>query len=199
MRWGESLLLLPLVACAAGRGRSGSVGPGVSAGGPAALAAPAEPPSEIARASLGALSAAKWRLSNGLEVILMPDPSATSVSYMTWFKVGSRNEDEAAGQTGLAHLFEHLMFTQTKAGADGAFDRALEEVGGSANAMTYYDFTAYHDDLPPERAGPGGPAGGRSDVEPRSEAQAGRDGTRRGRSRRGWRRWKTASTACSTS
>jgi len=68
---------------------------------------------------------------------------------MTWFKVGSRNEDEAAGQTGLAHLFEHLMFTQTKAGADGAFDRALEEVGGSANAMTYYDFTAYHDDLPP--------------------------------------------------
>ncbi len=149
MRWGESLLLLPLVACAAGRGRSGSVGPGVSTGSQPALAAPTEPPSEIARASLGALSATKWRLSNGLEVILMPDPSATSVSYMTWFKVGSRNEDEAAGQTGLAHLFEHLMFTQTKAGADGAFDRALEEVGGSANAMTYYDFTAYHDDLPP--------------------------------------------------
>src|SRR6185436_13879044 len=79
-----------------------------------------------------------------------PDPSATAVAYMTWFRVGSRHENEAAGETGLAHLFEHLMFTQTKGSADGAFDKAMEEVGGGANAMTYYDFTAYTDDLPPD-------------------------------------------------
>ena len=69
---------------------------------------------EVASASLGALAARKWRLPNGLEVVLVPDPQATSVSYTTWFRVGSRNENEPRGETGLAHLFEHLMFTQTK-------------------------------------------------------------------------------------
>jgi zinc protease len=68
---------------------------------------------------------------------------------MTWFRVGSRNEDAAAGETGLAHLFEHLMFTQTKNAAPNAFDTQMEAVGGSSNAMTYYDFTAYVDDIPP--------------------------------------------------
>ena len=104
----------------------------------------------VATATLGALTATKWRLGNGLELILLPDPAATSISYMTWFRVGSRHEDEPAGQTGLAHLFEHLMFTQTRNQKAGAFDAFIEEAGGSANAMTYYDFTAYMDDVPPE-------------------------------------------------
>jgi zinc protease len=123
-----------------------------AAGGAAATPAAAgggAPPREVARAALGPLSAAKWRLPNGLEVVLMPDPAATSVSYMTWFRVGSRNENEPAGETGLAHLFEHLMFTQTKGRQPGDFDHAIEAVGGSANAMTYYDFTAYIDNVPP--------------------------------------------------
>ncbi len=99
---------------------------------------------------MGSLTVSKWRLGNGLEVILAPDPGATSISYMTWFKVGSRNENEPAGETGLAHLFEHLMFTQTKgATVAGELDQKLEEVGGNINAMTYYDFTAYIDNLPP--------------------------------------------------
>src|SRR3954468_7840198 len=106
-------------------------------------------PHEVARAPLGTLSASKWRFDNGLTAVLMPDATATSVAYTTWFRVGSRDEDEAAGQTGLAHLFEHLMFTQTKGQAPGAFDRAIEAVGGSSNAMTYYDFTAYIDNVPP--------------------------------------------------
>src|SRR3954447_10366086 len=104
----------------------------------------------LGRAALGSLSVAKWRLDNGLEVILAPDPSARSVSYTTWFRVGSRHENAAAGETGLAHLFEHLMFTQTKgATQEGEFDRRMEEMGGNANAMTSLDFTAYTDDLPP--------------------------------------------------
>ncbi len=107
------------------------------------------PPLEIARAPMGALTATKWRFENGLEAVLLPDPNASSLTYMTWFRVGSRNEDAAAGETGLAHLFEHLMFTQTKSAAANAFDLAIEEAGGSSNAMTYYDFTAYVDDLPP--------------------------------------------------
>jgi zinc protease len=108
------------------------------------------PPTLVSEASLGALAIKKWRLPNGLEVVLMPDPAATSVAYMTWFRVGSRHENAAAGETGLAHLFEHLMFTQTRAAkAPGEFDRRMEQAGASTNAMTYYDFTAYIDELPP--------------------------------------------------
>ncbi len=144
-------------ACAAAKGTaSGGVAPArataaskiqprVASSSPASSA-----PVEVARAALGPLSVAKHRLPNGLEVVLLPDPTATSISYMTWFRVGSRDEDEAAGETGLAHLFEHLMFTQTKAHDVGDFDRTIESVGGSSNAMTYYDFTAYVDDVPPD-------------------------------------------------
>jgi len=148
-------LALPGLACAAARGRGGSgtsPPPSPRASAPTAGDGGAsEPPAsfvEVTSASLGGLTARKWRLGNGLEVVLLPDPQATNVSYTTWFRVGSRDEDESAGSTGLAHLFEHLMFTQTKSMAADEFDRAIEAAGGNANAMTYYDFTAYVDDLP---------------------------------------------------
>jgi zinc protease len=146
---------LAALACAAAA-RAGGVP--ARAPSPTAAAAPgatptaaaaAAAPELVTRASLGGLAASKWRLGNGLELVLLPDPSATSVSYMTWFRVGSRNENEAAGETGLAHLFEHLMFTQTRDHDLGEFDHAMEAAGANANAMTYYDFTAYVDDLPP--------------------------------------------------
>ncbi|HXT96133.1 MAG TPA: pitrilysin family protein [Polyangia bacterium] len=141
-----ALSVLALLGCAAAATRRGA--PTVTGrGGGTTGAAP--PATEIARAALGTLTVSKWRLPNGLEVVLLPDPRATSVSYMTWFRVGSRNEDEAAGETGLAHLFEHLMFTQTKNAEANAFDSKMDAVGGSTNAMTYYDFTAYVDDIPP--------------------------------------------------
>src|SRR5215471_10629343 len=111
--------------------------------------AAASPPVLVSRAPLGTMTVSKYRLGNGLEVILAPDPGATSVAYTTWFRVGSRNEDAAAGETGLAHLFEHLMFTQTKGSEANAFDSKMDAVGGSNNAMTYYDFTVYVDDIPP--------------------------------------------------
>jgi zinc protease len=145
------LMAIPLLglSCAsltrrsAGGGAAGARTPGGGGGGGADSAV------EVSSAAIGSLTATKWRLTNGLEVILMPDPAATSVSYMTWFRVGSRNEDEAAGETGLAHLFEHLMFAQTKSHAVGEFDRSMEAVGGTTNAMTDFDFTAYVDNLPP--------------------------------------------------
>ncbi len=143
-----SAMLVLGCAAAAGR-RTGTTPspPGAPTGGGGEV--PRDGLKEIARAPLGALSLSKWRLDNGLEVILLPDPHATAVSYMTWFRVGSRNEDAAAGETGLAHLFEHLMFMQTKNAPPNAFDTQMEAVGGSSNAMTYYDFTAYVDDVPP--------------------------------------------------
>lgn len=144
------LLAIPLLGCAVAKGRGGANGGAPRLSGEGPVVAPDDRVREVARAALGALTATKWRLENGLEILLVPDPAATSISYTTWFRVGSRNEDEAKGETGLAHLFEHLMFTQTKTTPADAFDRAMEEAGGSANAMTSFDYTAYVDDLPPE-------------------------------------------------
>lgn len=107
-------------------------------------------PTRLDEASAGALRFTKWKLPNGLQILLAPDPNARAVAYTTWYRVGSRHEDEPAGETGLAHLFEHLMFTQTEsAEGDGDFDRQMESSGGSSNAMTDVDFTAYVNVLPP--------------------------------------------------
>jgi len=86
------------------------------------------------------------QLENGLKVILLRDPAAPVFAYQTWFAVGSRHERE--GTTGIAHLFEHLMFNQTESLAPGEFDRKLEAVGGETNAATWVDWTYYRDNLP---------------------------------------------------
>jgi zinc protease len=91
----------------------------------------------------------RWRLGNGLTVLTLVDSSAPIVSYHTWFNVGSRHEQPP--KTGLAHLFEHLMFNETEHLAAGAFDRKLEENGAESNAATWVDWTYYHESLPGER------------------------------------------------
>ncbi|MDB4967434.1 MAG: processing peptidase [Myxococcales bacterium] len=94
----------------------------------------------------GGLAARMFRLANGLKVILVRDPSAPVFAYQTWFAVGSRHERE--GITGIAHLFEHLMFNQTESHPPGEFDRLLETAGGDTNAATWVDWTYYRDNLP---------------------------------------------------
>lgn len=89
---------------------------------------------------------ARYRLGNGLRVYVLPDASAPVVSYQTWFRVGSR--DEEPGKTGLAHMFEHLMFFGTAAHPTGDFDRLLEASGAENNASTWTDWTQYHENLP---------------------------------------------------
>ncbi len=91
----------------------------------------------------------RWRLGNGLAVLVLVDTSAPIASYHTWFKVGSRHE--RPGKTGLAHLFEHLMFNETENLAAGMFDRKLEDSGAETNAATWVDWTYYHDSLPADR------------------------------------------------
>ncbi|MCB0308191.1 MAG: insulinase family protein [Bdellovibrionales bacterium] len=90
----------------------------------------------------------KFRLQNGLKVIILEDHSAPVFAYHTWFNVGSRNERD--GITGIAHLFEHLMFKETKNTKEGEFDRILEEQGGKINAGTYLDWTFYRESVPKE-------------------------------------------------
>jgi len=92
------------------------------------------------------LRISRWRLGNGLDVLILPDPAVPVVSYHTWFRVGSRHE--RPGKTGLAHLFEHLMFKETHNRGPGALDRAVEAAGGDTNAATWTDWTSYFDNLP---------------------------------------------------
>jgi zinc protease len=88
----------------------------------------------------------RHRLHNGLGLICLADDSAPVVTYQTWFGVGSRHEEP--GKTGMAHLFEHLMFNQTRSLAAGEFDRLIEQTGGDSNAATWVDWTSYRDTVP---------------------------------------------------
>jgi zinc protease len=91
----------------------------------------------------------RFRLGNGLTLLVLEDTSAPVVSYFTWFAVGSRHE--RPGKTGLAHLFEHLMFNETETLKAGEFDRVLEENGAESNAATWVDWTYYYESLPADR------------------------------------------------
>jgi len=93
----------------------------------------------------------RFRLGNGLRLLLLVDTSAPVLSYFTWFRVGSRHEKP--GKTGLAHLFEHLMFNETERLAAGEFDRKLEEHGAESNAATWLDWTYYYESLPKDCLG----------------------------------------------
>ncbi|HEY6080722.1 MAG TPA: pitrilysin family protein [Polyangiaceae bacterium] len=93
----------------------------------------------------------RYRLQNGLAILLCEDKSAPVVSVHTWFRVGSRHEQE--GKTGLAHLFEHLMFNEIEGRGPGEFDRKLEEAGAESNASTWLDWTQYNIAIPKEQLG----------------------------------------------
>jgi zinc protease len=80
-------------------------------------------------------------LPNGLRVIVHEDQSSPIVTVNTWFDVGSANE--TPGRTGLAHLFEHLMFMGSQHAPYPQFDRLLEAAGANNNASTANDRTDY--------------------------------------------------------
>lgn len=85
-----------------------------------------------------------FTLSNGLRVVHNYDPSTVMVAVNILYNVGAR--DESPELTGMAHLMEHLMFGGSV--NIPAFDRAIEDAGGSNNAWTSNDFTNYYDIAP---------------------------------------------------
>jgi predicted Zn-dependent peptidase len=87
-------------------------------------------------------------LPNGLRVRVLPERSTPTVSYYTFFHVGSRNE--RLGFTGISHLFEHMMFNGAARYGPKEFDRVLEARGGHSNAYTSTDLTAYYEDFASE-------------------------------------------------
>jgi zinc protease len=88
-----------------------------------------------------------YSLANGLKVLLLEDHAIPSVALYTFFRVGSRNE--RPGLTGVSHFIEHMMFNGTAKVGPGDFDRRMEVRGGSNNAYTSDDLTAYMDWFPP--------------------------------------------------
>lgn len=88
----------------------------------------------------------KRTLENGLRVLVVPRRTAPVVTTMLWYRVGSR--DEVPGSTGIAHFLEHLMFKGTHKLKKGEVDRLTYQHGGSNNAFTYNDYTAYEFHFP---------------------------------------------------
>lgn len=106
--------------------------------------------------SLAALSAraveiTDFALPNGLQVVVIEDDRAPVVVHMLWYRVGAA--DEAPGESGLAHFLEHLMFKGTDTLAPGEFSSTVAANGGSDNAFTSWDYTAYFQRVASDRLG----------------------------------------------
>jgi len=89
-----------------------------------------------------------FTLSNGLEVVVVPDHRAPVVTHMIWYKVGAA--DETAGKSGLAHFLEHLMFKGTEKNPGASFSQDVNEIGGQENAFTSSDYTGFFQRVPRE-------------------------------------------------
>lgn len=85
----------------------------------------------------------EYELSNGLHILLMPDQSQTNIAVNIVYKVGSRHE--GYGESGMAHLLEHMLFKQCKKFTD--IKKAIADKGAYANGTTWYDRTNYYEIL----------------------------------------------------
>ena len=81
-------------------------------------------------------------LDNGLVVLTRERHHSPTVTSMIWYRVGS--SDEVAGHTGSSHFLEHMLFKGTERYGKGMIDLVTMRNGGSNNAFTSYDFTAYY-------------------------------------------------------
>jgi zinc protease len=85
-------------------------------------------------------------LSNGMIVLLKEIHTAPIASWWVLYRIGSRNEP--TGITGASHWVEHMLFKGTEQFPAGTLDKAIDRLGGSWNAQTFLDYTAYFETLP---------------------------------------------------
>ncbi|MGY1711143.1 M16 family metallopeptidase [Geodermatophilus sp. SYSU D00758] len=90
----------------------------------------------------------RFRLDNGLRVVVTPDRSVPVVAVTVSYDVGMRNEPE--GRTGFAHLFEHMMFQGSAHVPKMEHARLVQAAGGTFNGSTHQDYTNYYEALPAE-------------------------------------------------
>ncbi len=105
----------------------------------AALGGPEDMPSQ----------AFQFSLTNGMQVLVIPDHRAPVVTQMLWFKVGG--VDDPPGVSGLAHFFEHMMFRGTKAVPGDLYAQTIAKNGGEENAFTTHDYTAFYEQIAADR------------------------------------------------
>ena len=87
----------------------------------------------------------EYRLNNGLKLLVQEDHRAPVAVTQVWYKVGSSYE--YGGITGISHMLEHMMFKGTEKHPPGDFSRIIAANGGSENAFTGQDYTAYFQTL----------------------------------------------------
>jgi zinc protease len=111
---------------------------------PLTAQAPAAKPAPL---QIAELKFERYKLDNGLEVILLEDHRLPLVSVNLWYHVGAVNE--TAGRTGFAHLFEHMMFEGSKHVPSSYHAHYLEAAGATDfNGTTSFDRTNYYETLP---------------------------------------------------
>ena len=88
----------------------------------------------------------KFKLANGLKVLVLPDSRNPLATLRIKLDAGSNRERH--GTTGLAHFFEHMMFRKTQVSPEGHYDRILAGVGGRGNAATSTDYVVYESNFP---------------------------------------------------
>lgn len=92
-------------------------------------------------APLQAQEVTTFTLDNGMDVVVIEDHRAPVVVHMVWYRIGSA--DEPVGASGVAHFLEHLLFKATDTLESGEFSATVAANGGTDNAFTSYDYTAY--------------------------------------------------------
>ena len=98
----------------------------------------------LSQAHAGEIQRASF--ANGAHLVVEEDHSAPVAMVQVWLKVGGR--DEVPGKTGLAHVFEHMMFKGSKKLPAGEYSRRIAAMGGNDNAFTSHDYTAYFETVP---------------------------------------------------
>ncbi|EPX82525.1 putative Zn-dependent peptidase [Rubellimicrobium thermophilum DSM 16684] len=88
-------------------------------------------------------------LDNGMQIVVIEDHRAPVAVHMVWYRTGSA--DEPVGRSGVAHFLEHLLFKATDDMEAGEFSRVVAENGGTDNAFTSYDYTAYYQRVAADR------------------------------------------------
>jgi len=105
----------------------------------------------VASPALSAGEVTDFALDNGMEVVVIEDHRAPVVVHMVWYRIGAA--DEPPGKSGIAHFLEHLMFKGTDDMESGELSRIVEANGGSDNAFTSQDYTAYYQRVAADRLG----------------------------------------------
>jgi zinc protease len=99
--------------------------------------------------SLNASEVKEYKLQNGMKVIIVEEHKAPVATFQIWYRVGSK--DEPAGKSGISHLLEHMMFKGTPQYGPSFLSRLIQKNGGTDNAHTTKDYTAYFEIVPSDR------------------------------------------------